>query len=66
MVDVWFLEPATGRWKYYDPSGYFGQNFNLTELIPGQLYLIRVVNEQTATLNHRERHLFAGWNRVHW
>ena len=40
LVDVWFLEPATGRWKYYDPSGYFGQNFNLTELIPGQLYLI--------------------------
>ena len=66
LVGVWNREPATGRWKNYDPVATYGEEFTLRELIPDKLYLIRVLKEQSVTLNQRERHLYPGWNRVHW
>ena len=66
LIRVWLLDPATDRWEYYDPASRFTQSFNLTEFIPGRLYLIKMFDEQTVTLNGWERRLYPGWNRVHW
>ena len=66
LVRLWTVEPATQRWRYFDPDGYFSQRSGLNELTPGQLYWIRMAEGQTAVLNQRERRLYRGWNLLRW
>lgn len=66
LLRVWAFDAALGAWQFYDPrSGYVEIN-TLAPLLPGRLYWISLKEDQTVTLNHRVRQVYAGWNLVYW
>ena len=66
LLRVWAFDAALGGWQFYDPrSGYVDIN-TLAPLLPGRLYWINLKEDQTVTLNHRLRQVYAGWNLVYW
>lgn len=66
LVRVWHYDNATKRWSFYDPRPDFAQFNTVTKIIPGQVYWIKVVDNQKAVLRGKGRNLFIGWNLVPW
>ena len=38
----------------------------ITDMIPGAVYWISLISDQTVTLNSKERVLLGGWNLLAW
>lgn len=66
LLRVWHFDETDAEWKLYDRRPVFSGANSLRELGAGKLYFVRVAAEQGATLNGRERLVFAGWNLLHW
>ena len=66
LVRVWHFDNTTKEWTFYDPRPVFAASNTLKELVPGEAYTIRVINDQTATLNRKVQRLYAGWNLIGW
>ena len=57
---------ATKRWAFYDPLPAFAEVNTVTRLFPGEIYWIWVKEDQTVTLDLKERNLAKGWNIISW
>ena len=72
LVRVWHFDPAAQDappgfgWALYDPRPIFALANTVTRLTTGKFYWLGVKENQTVTLNGKERVLFAGWNPVSW
>jgi hypothetical protein len=72
LVRVWHFDPATQSeppdfgWSLFDPRPVFAPANTVAELVSGRFYWIGLKQSQTATLNGKQRVLFAGWNPVTW
>jgi hypothetical protein len=66
LVRVWTFDNATKEWSFFDPRPAFAAANSIKGLVTGRVYWINVETNQTATLNGKERSLFAGWNIVAW
>ena len=66
LLRVWMFDDFLGKWLFYDPRPDFADVNTLPPMVPGQLYWIHVKEDQTATLNGRQRNLFKNWNLIHW
>jgi hypothetical protein len=72
LVRVWHFDPAaqdtppSSGWALYDPRPIFALANSVTRLTTGKFYWMAVKENQTVTLNGKERVLSAGWNPVSW
>lgn len=72
LVRVWHFDPAgqdippSFGWALYDPRPIFKLANTVMRLTSGNFYWMSVKENQTVTLNGKERVLFAGWNPVSW
>ena len=72
LVRVWHFDPSAqdtspSFWcALYDPRPIFALANTMTRLTVGKFYWMAVNEDQTVTLNGKERVLFAGWNPVSW
>ncbi len=66
LVRVWTFDNATKEWSFFDPRPVFAAANTIKELVTGRVYWVNATRNQTATLNGKERSLFAGWNIVAW
>ena len=66
MVRVWHLDDASETWSFFDPRRDFAELGELTELVSGETYWIKLNQDQAATLNGEARSLKAGWNTIFW
>ena len=66
FLEVWRFDNSTQQWTFYLPDPDFAQFNSLTQLATGTIYLLRVKEPQTVTLNGSERNLFQGWNTIAW
>ena len=62
---MWTFQKIDG-WQLYSPDDGFANQNPLTTLNLDQAYWIRVREDQKATLNGRDRTIYAGWNLIHW
>ena len=58
--------PPSFGWALYDSSPIFALANTVTRLTADKFYWMAVNENQTVTLNGKERVLFAGWNPVSW
>ena len=63
---AWHFNNATKKWTFYDPRPAFADSNTLEALVPGEAYLIRVNDDQSAILDGKEHRLLAGWNFIGW
>ena len=66
LVRVWNFSNSTKTWAFFDPRPAFAPANTITGLSSGQVYWIKVLSDQTPTLNGRQRVLTAGWNVISW
>ena len=66
LVRLWHFDNATKHWGFYDPSAALAPLNTVTEMANGESYWIRLVEDQTVTLNGIQRNLYAGWNVMPW
>ena len=72
LVRVWHFDPSAQDtppsfgWAQYDARPIFALANTVTRLTAGKFYWMAVNENQTVTLNGKERVLFAGWNPVSW
>ena len=72
LVRVWHFDPSAQDTPpsfgcaLYDPRPIFALANTVTRLTAGKFYWMAVNEDQTVTLNGKERVLFAGWNPVSW
>jgi hypothetical protein len=66
LLRVWTFDNATKEWSFFDPRPVFAAANTIKELVTGRVYWVNATRNQTATLNGKERSLFAGWNIVAW
>ncbi len=70
LVRVWHFDPSAQDTPpsfgcaLYDPRPIFALANTVTRLTAGKFYWMAVNEDQTVTLNGKERVLFAGWNPV--
>jgi len=62
----WTHDDALETWTFYDSEPVFAEINTLTEMFQDQVYWIFLKQDQTVTLNSRERRLNGGWNYIHW
>ena len=63
---VFYYDLTTEDLTFYDPRPEFARVNNLFELVDGQIYCLKVSNDQGLALNGKERRLFAGFNTLRW
>jgi len=72
LVRAWHFDPSAQNdppdfgWSLFDPRTVFASANTVREIRSGQFYWISVRNNQTVTLNGKERVLYSGWNPVTW
>ena len=72
LVRVWHFDPATQNnppnfgWSLFDPRAVFASANTVREMRTRQFYWISVRDNQTVTLNGKERVFYSGWNPVTW
>jgi len=72
LIRAWHFDPAAQNdppdfgWSLFDPRAVFASANTAREIRTGQFYWIGVRNNQTVTLNGKERVLYSGWNPVTW
>jgi len=66
LVRVWHFDNATKKWSFFDPRPVFADVNTLTELVNGQIYWIKVMQDQMVPLNDKARILISGWNSIVW
>ena len=63
---LWYYDPTTEELTFFDSRPAFASANTLYELIDGQIYCLKVRNDQTVALNGKERRLIAGDNTLPW
>ena len=63
---LWYFDSVTKQWSFYDPRPGLKRPNLVKELLTGDIYLIEVRYDGTATLNGFERTPYAGWNFLGW
>ena len=58
--------PPDCDWSLYDSRPVFASANTVQEIVTGRIYWVKVRENQTVTLNGRERVLYSGWNLVTW
>ncbi|PKB79965.1 MAG: hypothetical protein BZY88_10560 [SAR202 cluster bacterium Io17-Chloro-G9] len=66
FLEIWQFDNATQDWTFYLPDPDFAEFNSLDELATGKIYILRVREAQTVTLNSTQRELFQGWNTIAW
>ena len=64
---VWQVGPTIeSHWLFYVPHPAFSAVNSLKEMVPGELYWLKIMADQNATLNGKRRTLVQGWNLIVW
>ncbi len=67
LVRVFHLDQLKNEWTFFDPRAKFDEKNTLTQLVPGEIYWLKLNQTQAVNLNGAQRHhLNKGWNRVLW
>ena len=66
LIRVWYFDNSTKAWTFFDPRPAFTAANTVTTMIPGQIYWVRLISDQTTVLNAELRILTAGWNILTW
>ena len=72
---VFYFDNRTKVWSFFDPRPVFASANDLTEIVEGEVYWIKVTQSLTVTLNAKQRDLTCSnegtpqqdcWNLVVW
>ena len=66
LLRVWNFNNITKEWTFFDARSPFSSSNTITDMIPGAVYWISLISDQTVTLNSKERVLLGGWNLLAW
>ncbi len=70
LVRVFKFNNATKTWTFYDPREEFAQVNTISQLVSGEVYLVKVAENTTVVLNGKLRPLTCSvgdcWNQIVW
>ena len=66
FIELWRFSNSTQQCAFYLPDPDFAAFDSLNQLATGTIYLLRIKEPQTVTLNGVQRNLFQGWNTIAW
>ena len=66
LIRVWHFDNFTKIWAFFDPRQAFAEANSIRNMVPGQVYWLRVKSFQSVVLNDNPVTLHEGWNLVAW